>query len=68
MDKISFPHLGDYSYFIKPFLENVTNKKVEPSPPITKKTIELGSKSNPDFSSKPRADALINGALFTDTW
>ena len=69
MDKISFPHLGDYSYFIKPFLENVTNKKVEPSPPITKKTIELGSKYSPDFICMPfkynignYIESLENGA------
>ena len=46
---ISFPHLGDYSYFIKPLLYNVTGFKVVVSPPITKKTISLGSKYSPDF-------------------
>lgn len=50
---ISFPHLGDYSYFIKPFIENITNQKVQVAPPITKKTIELGSKHSPDFICMP---------------
>lgn len=50
---ISFPHLGDYCYFIKPFLEEVTNEKVVLAPPITKKTVELGSKYSPDFICFP---------------
>ena len=36
---ISFPHMGDYSYFVKPFLESITNIEVKVAPPITKKTI-----------------------------
>lgn len=50
---ISFPHIGDYSYFIKPLLENVTGLKVKTSPPITKKTALLGSKYSPDFVCLP---------------
>ena len=50
---ISFPHLGDYSYFVKPFIRNITNLKVRLAPPITKKTIELGSKYSPDFICLP---------------
>lgn len=54
MDKIiSFPHMGDYSYFVKPFLEHITNEKVIMAPPITKKTLELGSKNSPDFICLP---------------
>lgn len=66
---ISFPHLGDYSYFIKPLLYNVTGLKVVISPPITKKTISLGSKYSPDFICLPfkynlgnYIEALDNGA------
>lgn len=50
---ISFPHIGDYSYFIKPLVENITNMKVKVAPPITKKTVELGSKHSPDFVCLP---------------
>lgn len=50
---ISFPHMGDYCYFIKPFLENITNMEVKISPPITKKTIEIGSKYSPDSICLP---------------
>ena len=50
---ISFPHIGDYSYFVKPLLENVTSLEVKTAPPITKKTVELGSKYSPDFVCLP---------------
>lgn len=45
---ISFPHLGDYYIPISIFLERCTNLEVVPSPPITKKTLELGTKYSPD--------------------
>lgn len=50
---ISFPHLGDYSHFVKPLIENVTNLKVNIAPPITKKTLEIGSMHSPDFICLP---------------
>ena len=50
---ISFPHIGDYAYLVKPFIENVTDLEVKVAPPITKKTIELGSKYSPDFICMP---------------
>ena len=66
---ISFPHLGDYYNPIKKLLESVTKMKVVPSPPITKKTIELGSKYSPDSVCVPfkynlgnYIEALENGA------
>ena len=34
---VSFPHIGDYSYFVKPLIKNITNLKVQVAPPITKK-------------------------------
>lgn len=50
---ISFPHLGDYHVPIKFLLSHLTSYKVIPSPPITKKTIELGTKHSPDFACVP---------------
>lgn len=50
---ISFPHLGDYYIPISKLLRNLTGKKVIPAPPITKKTIELGSKYAPDTVCVP---------------
>lgn len=50
---ISFPHLGDYYLPISTFLKRTTNLKVMPSPPITKKTIELGAKYSPDSVCLP---------------
>ncbi len=50
---ISFPHLGDYHIPFKFLLTKLTNYKVIEAPPITKKTIELGSKYSPDFVCVP---------------
>lgn len=50
---ISFPHLGDYYIPIKFLLTRLTNYKIIESPPITKKTIELGSKYSPNFVCIP---------------
>ncbi len=50
---ISFPHLGDYYIPIKFLLNKLTKLKVMESPPITKKTIDLGSKYSPDFVCVP---------------
>ena len=49
MDKtISFPHLGKYYHPISKLLKNITNKNVKTPPPITKKTLEIGTKYSPD--------------------
>lgn len=57
MDKkiISFPHLGDYHIPISYLLNKLTDNStiVKSSPPITKKTIELGSNNSPDFVCVP---------------
>lgn len=45
---ISFPHLGEYYIPLKLFLERITNLEVQPAPPITKKTLEIGTKYSPD--------------------
>lgn len=50
---ISFPHLGDYYIPIKFLLKKLTKYKVMESPPITKKTIELGNKYSPNFVCVP---------------
>lgn len=71
---ISFPHLGNYYIPISKFLTKTTKLKVIPSPPITKKTIEIGSKNSPDTACVPFKynlgnfiESLENGAnvLFT---
>lgn len=66
---ISFPHLGDYHVPIEFFLKKMVKQKVVPSPPITRKTIELGTKYSPDFVCIPFKynlgnfiEALENGA------
>ncbi len=50
---ISFPHLGNYHVPIEYLLKHLTNLKVQAAPPITKKTIELGTKYSPDFVCIP---------------
>lgn len=66
---ISFPHLGNYYIPIQYLLKHLTNYKILIAPPITKKTIELGSKYSPDFVCIPfkynlgnYIEALENGA------
>lgn len=74
MKIISFPHLGDYYIPLSLFLKRTTNQVVIPAPPITKKTIEIGSKYAPDSVCIPFKynlgnfiESLENGAnvLFT---
>lgn len=50
---ISFPHLGNYYYPISFLLRKTTPHEIRSAPPITKKTIELGSKYSPDFVCVP---------------
>ena len=50
---ISFPHLGDYYVPIRFLLRKLSNHTVTESPPITKKTIELGTKFSPEFVCIP---------------
>ena len=66
---ISFPHLGDYYIPVRYLLKKTTNAKIMASPPITRKTIELGSKYSPDFVCIPfkynlgnLIESLDNGA------
>ncbi len=50
---ISFPHIGEYSYFAKYYFETISDCTVKLAPPITKKTVELGNKYSPDFICFP---------------
>ncbi|SHI96469.1 Predicted nucleotide-binding protein, sugar kinase/HSP70/actin superfamily [Clostridium cavendishii DSM 21758] len=50
---ISFPHIGNYYVAIEFLIKNTLNMKILIPPPITKKTIELGSKYSPDFVCVP---------------
>lgn len=45
--RISFPHLGDYHVIFRELLE-MTGCEVITPPPITKRTLELGTKYSPD--------------------
>lgn len=66
---ISFPHLGNYYIPIKYLVSNITKCKVLIPPPITKKTIDIGSKYSPDYVCVPfkynlgnYIESLENGA------
>jgi len=50
---ISFPHMGSYYIPIKYLMQKMTDYEVRLAPPITKKTLELGSKYAPDFVCIP---------------
>jgi predicted nucleotide-binding protein (sugar kinase/HSP70/actin superfamily) len=52
MRKISFPHMGNYYIAFKPLLKLFSDEIIVP-PPITKKTIELGSRYSPDSACVP---------------
>ena len=68
--KISFPHIGNYHVPVENLLKLIfTECEIMPPPPITKKTLELGSKYSPDFICVPfkynignYIEALENGA------
>ena len=69
MNKLTFPHMGFYYIPIKFFLSKATKCEIIIPPPITKKTIELGSKYSPDYVCMPFKynlgnfiEALENGA------
>jgi predicted nucleotide-binding protein (sugar kinase/HSP70/actin superfamily) len=71
MYKISFPHMGKYHVVIKRLMEKLVGEygEVFSAPPITKRTIELGTKHSPEFVCIPFKynlgnflEALENGA------
>ena len=53
MNKISFPHMGNYYIPVSYLIKNITHQEVIIPPKITKKTIELGSINSPDFVCSP---------------
>jgi predicted nucleotide-binding protein (sugar kinase/HSP70/actin superfamily) len=66
---ISFPHLGKYHIPVEYFLKHTLPYEIRTSPPITKKTLDLGTKYSPDFVCIPYKynlgnfiEALDNGA------
>lgn len=50
---ITFPHLGNYYIAIEFLIKHTLDMKILTPPPITKRTIELGSKYSPDFICVP---------------
>ena len=50
---ISFPHLGNYHVPISFLLSKLTECEIMIPPPMTKKTLELGSKHSPEFVCVP---------------
>ncbi len=50
---ISFPHMADYYVPAKYFFSHILDCDIMVAPPITNKTIELGSKYSPDFVCTP---------------
>ena len=53
MIKISFPRIGNYHVPFGYFVRRVFDSEVITPPPITRKTIELGSVHSPDFVCVP---------------
>ena len=51
--KITFPHIGNYYIPIYYLISNICHCEVIVPPPITRKTIELGSKYSPDYVCVP---------------
>lgn len=50
---ISFPNLANYDVPVKFLFEKLTDFEVRKSPPMTKKTLELGAKYSPDSVCLP---------------
>ncbi len=50
---VSFPQLGNYYVPFTFLLKKLLKKDIKMAPPITKKTIELGTKYSPDFVCIP---------------
>ncbi len=51
---ISFPHMGEYSIVFTQLMGHLfPTARVFPAPPMTQKTVELGSRYSPDFVCSP---------------
>ena len=57
---ISFPNLANYDVPVKFLFEKLTDYEVRKSPPMTRKTLELGSKYSPDYVCMPFKYTLGN--------
>lgn len=64
-----FPHVGDYDMLVGMLMERCLNYRAVSCPPVTKKTVEIGSKNSPDTVCTPFKitlgnfiEALENGA------
>jgi len=53
MNKISFPHIGNYYIAFNYLIKKITKQEVLIPKKITKNTIEIGSKYSPDFVCAP---------------
>ena len=53
MTKIAYPLMGDYHVPAKFLLSHILNAEIISPPPITNKTIELGTKYSPEFVCTP---------------
>lgn len=52
LTKVSFPHMGNYFYAFKPLAKLLADEVII-APPITKKTIELGTRYSPESACIP---------------
>lgn len=51
---VSFPHMGDYGIVFSQMLRHILpDAQLFPPPPITQRTVELGSRYSPDFVCSP---------------
>ena len=50
---IAFPHMGNYDIPIKYLLKKMVKAEIMTSPPITTRTIKLGTKYSPEFICMP---------------
>ena len=50
----------NFKYFVKYLFSHILNCDIQVSPPITNRTIELGSKNSPDFVCTPFKYTLGN--------
>ncbi|MDE6028780.1 MAG: hypothetical protein K2F90_00480 [Clostridiales bacterium] len=50
---VCFPHIGNYAYAFRYLMENGFGVSYLIPPPITKKTLEIGSKYSPDYVCAP---------------
>ncbi len=49
---VSFPHMGHYAWLLQPLAE-IIGADVLVAPPITRRTLEIGSKHSPEFVCVP---------------